>query len=63
MPMRRCWPITWAQNLKALAELKPKTLAFIHGSSFTCDYALALGDLNAVYREVFGRERAAGASR
>jgi len=48
-------PLT-AQNLKKLADLKPKTLAIMHGSSFTGDCARALGDLNAVYREVFGRE-------
>ena len=28
-----------AQNLKKLAELKPKTLAIMHGSSFTGDCA------------------------
>ncbi len=55
-------PIT-AQNLQKLADLKPKTLAIMHGSSFTGDCARALGDLNAVYREVFGQERPAGASR
>jgi flavorubredoxin len=54
-------PLT-AQNLKKLADLKPKTLAIMHGSSFTGDCARALGDLNAVYREVFGREMPAGAS-
>lgn len=55
-------PLT-AQNLKKLADLKPKTLAIMHGSSFTGDCARALGDLNAMYREVFGREKRAGASR
>jgi flavorubredoxin len=53
-------PIT-AQNLKKLADLKPKTLAIMHGSSFTGDCARALGDMNAMYREVFGREKQAGA--
>jgi protoheme ferro-lyase len=53
-------PIT-EENLKKLAELKPKTLAIMHGSSFTGDCARALGDLNAVYREVFGRENPQGA--
>ena len=55
-------PLT-AQNLERLAELKPKTLAVMHGSSFTGDCARALGDLNSVYREVFGREKPGGASR
>ena len=54
-------PLT-AQNLKKLADLKPKTLAIMHGSSFTGDCARALGDLNVMYREVFGREKGAGAS-
>jgi flavorubredoxin len=43
-----------AQNLKKLAELKPKTLAVMHGSSFTGDCARALDDLNVMLREVFG---------
>ena len=47
-------PLT-AQNLKKLADLKPKTLAIMHGSSFTGDCAQALDDLNTVFREVFGR--------
>ena len=46
-------PIT-AQNLKKLADLKPKTLAIMHGSSFTGDCARALDDLNLVLLEVFG---------
>jgi hypothetical protein len=49
-------PLT-AQNLSKLANLKPKTLAIMHGSSFTGDCARALNDLNGVYREVFGREK------
>ncbi len=53
-------PLT-AQNLKKLADLKPKTLAIMHGSSFTGDCARALGDLDDVYREVFGREKRAQA--
>ncbi len=47
-------PLT-AQNLKKLADLKPKTLAIMHGSSFTGDCAQALNDLNTVFRGVFGR--------
>lgn len=46
-------PLT-AQNLKKLADLRPKTLAIMHGSSFTGDCARALDDLNVVLREVFG---------
>jgi flavorubredoxin len=46
-------PLT-GQNLKKLAELKPKTLAIMHGSSFTGDCAQALDDLDVVLREVYG---------
>jgi flavorubredoxin len=46
-----------AQNLKKLADLKPKTLAIMHGSSFIGDCAQALGDLNVVLREVFGQQK------
>jgi len=49
-------PLT-AQNLKKLAVLKPKTLAIMHGSSFTGDCARALDDLEVAFREVFGGER------
>jgi flavorubredoxin len=49
-------PLT-AENLEKLTDLKPKTLAIMHGSSFTGDCARALGDLNVVYREIFGPER------
>lgn len=49
-------PLT-AQNLKKLAELKPKTLAIMHGSSFTGDCARALDDLHTAYREVFCRQK------
>ena len=48
-------PLT-AQNLRKLEELKPKTLAIMHGSSFTGDCARALGDLDVILREVFGRQ-------
>ena len=47
-------PLT-AQNLLKLAELKPRTLAIMHGSSFRGDGAGALRDLNVAFREVFGR--------
>jgi flavorubredoxin len=49
-------PLT-AQNLKMLADLKPKTLAIMHGSSFTGDCGRALDDLNVVLREVFGPQK------
>jgi flavorubredoxin len=49
-------PLT-AQNLKKLAGLQPKTLAIMHGSSFTGDGAHALDDLNVMLREIFGREK------
>jgi hypothetical protein len=49
-------PLT-EQNLKKLADLKPKTLAIMHGSSFTGDCARALGDLNVVLRELFGPQK------
>ncbi len=40
-----------------LADLKPKTLAIMHGSSFTGDCARALDDLNVMLREVFGWQK------
>ncbi|HLK65018.1 MAG TPA: hypothetical protein VKU19_16360 [Bryobacteraceae bacterium] len=49
-------PLT-AQNLKKLADLKPKTLAIMHGSSFTGDCSQALDDLNVMLYEVFGARR------
>ena len=49
-------PLT-AQNLKKLADLKPKTLAAMHGSSFTGDCARALDDLNVMLREAFGGQK------
>jgi flavorubredoxin len=49
-------PLT-SQNLKKLADLKPKTLAIMHGSSFTGDCARALDDLNVAFRDAFGREK------
>ena len=47
---------TTGKNLKGLADLNPRTLAIMHGSSFSGDCTRALGDLDVVYREVFGRE-------
>jgi flavorubredoxin len=40
--------------LKRLADLKPKTLAIMHGSSFAGDGERALGDLAVVMRETLG---------
>ena len=45
------------QNLKKLAALNPKTLAIMHGSSFTGNCAQALDDLNIMFREVFARQK------
>jgi len=49
-------PLT-AQNLKKLAALKPKTLAVMHGSSFTGDCAQALEDLHMAFKDEFGKPR------
>jgi len=49
-------PVT-AQNLKKLAGLKPKTLAIMHGSSFTGDCARALEDLDVALRDLFGPQK------
>lgn len=40
--------------LRELAELKPRTLAAMHGSSFTGDCAQAIADLGTVMKEEFG---------
>lgn len=54
-------PLT-AHNLKKLADLKPKTLAIMHGSSFTGDCAQAIDDLNVMLRDVFGQRGEKGVS-
>ena len=41
--------------LNRLAELNPKTLAIMHGSSFSGDGARALRDLAVAYKETFGQ--------
>lgn len=46
-----------AQNFKKLADLKPQTLAVMHGSSFTGNCAAALDDLNVALRDVFGGQQ------
>jgi flavorubredoxin len=48
-------PLT-SKNLKKLADLQPKTLGIMHGSSFRGDCARALADLDQAFKEVFGRE-------
>lgn len=48
-------PLT-AKNLQKLADLKPKTLAVMHGSSFSGDCARALGELDQAFKQVFGRQ-------
>src|SRR5260370_33657740 len=49
-------PLT-AQNLKKLADLKPRTLAIMHGSSLTGDYAQSLYDLDVMLRAVCGQQK------
>jgi flavorubredoxin len=48
-----------SQNLQKLAALKPKTLAIMHGSSFSGDCVRALNEMDGVYAEVFGRKTTA----
>ncbi|HEX5481048.1 MAG TPA: MBL fold metallo-hydrolase [Terriglobia bacterium] len=50
------YTVLTSKNLKKLAELNPKTLAIMHGSSFTGDCVGALGELDEVFKEVFGRQ-------
>ena len=49
-------PLT-ARNLKKLVDLKPKTLAIMHGSSFTGDCTQALEGLDVALRELFGPQK------
>ena len=44
------------QLFNKLAELQPKRLAIMHGSSFDGDGAQALLDLGAAFKEVFGQD-------
>lgn len=46
--------------LAQLAEMQPRTLAVMHGSSFTGDGADALHRLGRVYEEIFGSSAAVG---
>ena len=41
-------------TLLRLAELRPKTLALMHGSTFVGEGGQALRDVSAVLREVLG---------
>jgi len=41
--------------LHKLATLKPRTLAIMHGSSFTGDGERALKDLSVVMKEILGQ--------
>jgi hypothetical protein len=41
--------------LNSLAELNPKTLATMHGSSFNGDCSKALSDLNLVMKEIWDK--------
>lgn len=50
-------PVT-AKNMQKLAALQPKTLAVMHGSSFTGNCAGALVDLDRVFADIFGRQNA-----
>jgi len=45
-----------AKLLYSLSDLKPKTLATMHGSSFYGDGSQALIDLNSVMKEIWGGE-------
>jgi flavorubredoxin len=47
-----------SKNLQKLADLKPKTLGVMHGSSFRGDCARALAELDQAFKQVFGRENA-----
>ena len=47
-----------SKNLRKLADLKPQTLAIMHGSSFRGDCARALGELDQAFKRVFGRDSA-----
>jgi hypothetical protein len=46
-------PLT-ARLMNGLANLQPKTLAAMHGSSFVGDGARALRDLDAILRDILG---------
>jgi hypothetical protein len=55
-PLMQYTPYTHntSKLLNSLAELKPKTLAIMHGSSFHGDCRKALTDINFVMKEIWG---------
>jgi len=53
-----CLTPTTGVTIRKLADLAPKTLAIMHGSSFEGDSVKALGDLAGVYDELFGKASA-----
>ena len=42
---------------QSFVKLNPKTLAIMHGSSFTGDGAKALNNLDAALRDLFGPQK------
>ena len=42
------------QAMQRLAELNPRTLAIMHGSTYVGDGERALHELNGVLRDIFG---------
>ncbi len=55
-PLAQAYPYSakTAEQLKRIAALEPKTLAVMHGSSFSGNGRLAINDLAAAMREVLG---------
>src|SRR3954468_7022943 len=47
------------RQLEAVAQLDPKTLAIMHGSSFSGNGAQTIRDLSSVFKEVLGAEAVA----
>ncbi|MBE0606894.1 MAG: hypothetical protein IH610_11470 [Deltaproteobacteria bacterium] len=47
---------TTERQMAKLAELQPKTLAIMHGSSFSGDGGNAIRTLASVMKEVLGKE-------
>lgn len=61
-PFANAYPYTpqTLATLERLATLKPKTIAVMHGSSFSGDGERALKDIAGVMREVLGNEESRG---
>src|SRR4030095_15255280 len=55
-PFANAYPLTpqTEPTIKRLADLQPKTIALMHGSSFSGDGGRALNDLALVMNEVLG---------